>query len=157
MKLDLKRIEAKLQFIEDNLALIRQLAGYSEVEFVGDVRNVYTSIHALQISIEALLDIFSHIVARLHLGAPSNDREMLELLLQKRLISDAHAQRYFQMSKFRNKVVHGYMDVDPGQVYAMLQRDLDDFQLFFADIKRIIENAMTKERTPTRKKTRSRK
>ncbi len=156
MKLDLKRIEAKLQFIEDNLALIRQLAGYSEVEFVADVRNVYTSIHALQISIEALLDIFSHIVARLHLGAPSNDREMLELLLQKGLISDAHTQRYFQMSKFRNKIVHGYMDVDPGQVYAMLQRDLDDFQLFFGDIKRIIENEVAKERKPTRK-ARSRK
>ncbi len=157
MKLDLKRIEAKLQFIEDNLALIRQLGGYPEVEFVADIRNVYTSVHALQISIEALLDIFSHIVARLHLGAPSNDREMLDLLLQKGLISDAHAQRYFQMSKFRNKVVHGYMDVDPGQVYAMLQQDLDDFQLFFGDIKRIIENSVTKERKSTRKKARSRK
>ncbi len=156
MRLDLKRIEAKLQFIEDNLALIRQLAGYSELEFVGDVRNVYTSIHALQISIEALLDIFSHVVARLHLGAPSNDREMLELLVKRHLISDPHAQRYFQMSKFRNKVVHGYMDVDASQIYAALQQDLDDFQLFFADIKRILENATT-ESKPTKKNSRSRK
>ncbi len=80
---------------------------------------------------------------------------MLQLLLEKGLISHDHVQRYFQMSKFRNKVVHGYMDVEPVQVYATLQQDLDDFQLFFGDIKAIAENEGTKERRTPRKKARS--
>jgi uncharacterized protein YutE (UPF0331/DUF86 family) len=146
MRLDLKRIEAKIQFIEENLAFLRELGASSEQEFAADRRSFYAAIHALQISIEALLDIFSHIVARLHLGAPSNDREILEVMLKKERIPEAHFRRYLEMGKFRNKVVHGYIDVDPRTVYKMLQTELGDFRLFFDDVRRIIESEQARGR-----------
>ena len=42
------------------------------------------------------------------------------------------------MSKFRNKVVHGYIDVDAKTIYETMQKRLGDFDLFFADVKRMI-------------------
>lgn len=110
-----------------------------EIAFVNDRRSFYAAVHALQISIEAMLDIFAHIVARLHLVIPRNDRETLEALRDKGEISQEHFQRYFEMSKFRNKVVHGYIDVNAPKVYQILQNELRDFDLFFADVKHIIE------------------
>lgn len=151
MKLDLKRIEAKIQFIKDNLVLLQELSAHSESEFVADKVKFYAGIHALQISTEAMLDVFTHIVARLHLGAPTNDRETLEIMLQKGLISQEHFQRYFQMNKFRNKVVHGYMDVDAKKVFQMLQENLGDFQSFFDDLRRIIEGEQAKEKSAKKK------
>lgn len=51
------------------------------------------------------------------------------------------------MSKFRNKVVHGYIDVDAKTIYETMQKRLGDFDLFFADVKRMIhqEQARAKE------------
>lgn len=85
-----------------------------------------------------MLDICTHIVARLHLGAPKNDRETLEALRAKGLMSRDHFQRYVEMTKFRNRVVHGYMDVDAPKVYNMIQNELGDFDYFFSDVKDII-------------------
>jgi uncharacterized protein YutE (UPF0331/DUF86 family) len=138
MRLDLDRIQAKRQFIDDNLAFLRELAAMDESTFVSDRRSFYAAVHALQISIGAMLDVCAHIVARLHLGVPRNDRETLEALRDKGVISQEHFQRYFEMSKFRNKVVHGYIDVNAPTVYQTLQNDLGDFDLFFADVKRMI-------------------
>ena len=157
MRLDLDKIEKRIQFIRRNLADLRELASLSESEFLSDKRNFHTAIRLLQISIEAMLDIFSHIVARLHLGAPSDDRETLEAVRDKWLVTQEHHQRYFLMNKFRNKVVHGYLDVDAKQVYGMLQEDLGDFDKFFDDVGRIVESERAKERSNKRRNAKGKK
>jgi len=153
MRLDEKQIEAKIAFIKQNLEFAEQLSRYSLAEFEQDRRNFYSAVHALQISIDAMLDVLSHIIARLHLGAPTNDRETLEIALKHRLISSDHFQRFFEMNKFRNKVVHGYLDVDAKKVYAMLTTELGDFQLFFDDVRQVIEQERAKENNHRKKKT----
>lgn len=140
MTLDIKRIETKIQFIEDNLSLLRELSASSESEFVSDRVKFFAAVHALQVSIEAMLDIFSHVIARRHLAVPANDRETLEIALKKGLTIKEHFVRYVEMNKFRNKVVHGYIDVDAKAVYTMLHRDLGDFELFFADVRKMIKD-----------------
>ncbi len=155
MTLDAGRIEERIQLIKDNLALLNELANYAEADFVGDKRNLYAAAHALQVSVDAMLDTFTHVISRLHLGAPKNDREVLEVALKKGLTSEAHFRKFVEMNKFRNKVVHGYMDVDAKTVYKMLHEDLGDFDLFFADVKRIIEKEQTRENNSNRKANRN--
>ncbi len=157
MRLDEKRIDLRIQFIKDNLVFLRELAARSEAEFEVDRVTFYAAVHALQISIEAMLDIFSHISARLHLGVPANDKELLDAVLDKKLISEQHHRRYFQMNKFRNKVVHGYLDVDAKKVYGMLQDDLGDFDMFFEDIGRIVASEQAQNRNSQRKKLNGKK
>ncbi len=152
MRLDLKRIEAKIQYVEENLTLLRELASYSEADFVCDKVKFYAGVYALQVSTEAMLDTFSHIIARLHLGAPTSDRETLEIAFQKGLIPQDHLDRFLQMSKFRNRVVHGYMDTDPKKVYQIIQGDLGDFQLFFDDVRRIVEKEEVNDKKAKRRK-----
>ena len=58
-----------------------------------------------------------------------------------------HIQKIFcfiGMNRFRNKVVHGYIDVDAPTVYKMLQYELGDFALFFADVKVVIAQEQNK-------------
>lgn len=152
MDLDLQRVDTKIQFIKDNLALLQRLSAYAEADFVADKVKFYAAVHALQISIEAMLDVFSHVLARLHLGVPANDRATLEIALEKGLTTQGHFAKYIEMNKFRNKVVHGYMDVDAKTVYRILQSDLGDFQLFFDDIRKIIQNEQAKDRNSKHKK-----
>jgi uncharacterized protein YutE (UPF0331/DUF86 family) len=133
-----------MRFIQDNLELLREMSSIDEATFVGDRVKFYAAVHALQISIEAVLDIFTHIIARLHLGVPTSDLETLQVAKEKKLESEEHFQRFWSMNKFRNKVVHGYMDVDAKQLYKTLHRDLGDFQLFFDDIRQVIAKDLAK-------------
>lgn len=151
MDLDLKRIEAKISFIQENLGVLQELSTFSEADFKADRIKFYAAIHALQVSIEAMLDTFSHMIARLHLGAPTNDRETLEVALEKGLITKEHFRRFVDMNKFRNKVVHGYLDVDTRKVYHVLQTELNDFGLFFVDVRKVIASEQAKAKTGKKK------
>ncbi len=157
MDLDLKRIDAKVQFIMSNLELLQELSSSSESDFVADRVKFYAAVHALQISIEALLDVFTHVISRLHLGTPRNDRQVLDIALAKGLVSQEHHQKFVEMNKFRNKVVHGYMDVDAKTVFKMLHEDPVDFDLFFADVKRIVEMEQAGEKNGKQRKSKNTK
>ena len=139
MRFDLKRVREKIEFVEKNLARLQKLRDLSEKEFFADFRNVDAAVHELQVSIEAMLDILSHLVARMRLGSPTNDAEVLELAREHGLISADHYRRFFQMHKFRNLVVHGYMRTDEKRIHAILRESLADLDLFLADIHRVIQ------------------
>jgi len=139
MRFDLKRINEKIEFVEKNLARLRKLRDLSEKEFFADFRNTDAAGHELQVSIEAMLDILSHLVARMRLGSPTNDAELLELAREHGLISDDHYRRFFQMPKFRNLVVHGYMRTDEKRIHAILRESLTDLDLFLSDVHNVIQ------------------
>ena len=138
MELDLDVIRGRIQFIEDSLKLLEALAKDSPDQFEGDFRNVEAAKHLLQIAIESMLDICTHIVARLRLGMPNDDRETLALLREKEFLPAEHVATYQAMNSFRNRIVHLYLAVDPREVYRILQEDLDDFRMFIADVQRIV-------------------
>ena len=85
-----------------------------------------------------MLDICTHIVARLRIGVPNDDRETLAMLRDRGLLPAAHVATYQAMNSLRNRVVHLYHDVDPGEIYRILHEDLDDFRMFIADVQQIV-------------------
>ena len=138
MALDLDIIRGRIQFIEDSLKLLESLATCPFDEFETDFRNVESAKHLLQVAIESMLDICTHIVARLRLGIPNDDRETLALLEDKGLFPSTHIATYQAMNAFRNRVVHLYQDVDTREIYRILREDLDDFRMFIADVQHVV-------------------
>jgi len=149
MNLDPDVIRARIQFIEDTLKHLESLAAYSLDEFDSDFRNVEAAKHLLQVAIECMLDICTHIVARLRLGVPNDDRETLTLLRDKELLPAEHVTTYQTMNSFRNRVVHLYLTADPGEVYRVLREDLDDFRMFIADVQQIVARQQNADREET--------
>jgi uncharacterized protein YutE (UPF0331/DUF86 family) len=148
MKLDLDVIRGRIQFIEDNLELLESLAAYRFDEFKDDFRNVEAAKHLLQVAIESMLDICTHIVARLRLGVPNDDRETLALLRDRDLLPATHVATYQAMNSLRNRIVHLYHDVDPQEIHRILREDLDDFRMFIADVQRIVAKQQSGPSTP---------
>jgi uncharacterized protein YutE (UPF0331/DUF86 family) len=138
MELNLDRVRERLQFVENNLERLGWLATHELTDFIRDFRNVETAKYLLQVSIEALLDVCSHVVARWRLGAPADNQETLEVLAKEGLLPEEHLQTYLEMNAFRNRVVHGYMDVDPVRVHDILRDELDDVRQFIADLGAIL-------------------
>ena len=139
--IDREALERKLASIGSNLMLLGHLAGMTDAEFDGDVRNRYTALHLLQVSIEAMLDCVEHVIARMRLGAPSDGREAWLLMRDHGLLPAEHVRTYLVMNAFRNRVVHLYDEVSVEEVKRILREDLGDFVLFIADVRALYAKA----------------
>lgn len=123
----------KLAEIETFVAQIRTLGRPQEIG--KDLVQERFIEHTLQIAIQAMLDVASHIVSDDRLGEPRNSREMVELLARHGWITDALCTTLRQVIGFRNLVVHGYGEVDPEIVRNAAEHGVADLLDFVAQIR----------------------
>jgi uncharacterized protein YutE (UPF0331/DUF86 family) len=121
-------VAKKLAFIETCVRELRTLARPERIET--DVREERFVEHTLQLAIQAVLDVASHIVSDDRLGEPKTNYELFDLLRGAGWIDDPHRVVLRRMAGFRNLVVHGYMAVDLGVVKTILATHLDDLLAF---------------------------
>ena len=132
--IDKERINHKIVFIENNLAKLQELSKLDENEFKSDFRNIESSKHLLQVSVECMIDICEHIVAKKRLGTPDTAAECIRMVFSSGYVSNKNAETYITMTKFRNRIVHLYNDLDENEIYQILRNNLSDFSLFIKDI-----------------------
>lgn len=128
------KIRQKLQFMRDRLRLLEHVQGMSIDDFENQPFVLDGSLRSLQVLIESMLDIGSHIVAREGFGIPQTYSHVIELLAEHGVITKEKATTYASMVKFRNRIVHMYDDVDAKVVYQLIKNNLDDFRDFMSAI-----------------------
>jgi len=134
-------IQTKLDVITDNLDKLNILKDKTFEEFTSDFRNIDSTLHRLQTSIQALLDIGSYIIASLGLRTPNTNSEIIEILNESGYLpKDKAAKTYIKISQFRNRIVHLYNHIDTETLYDILINELGDIIAFYTDLIKIIEN-----------------
>lgn len=123
----------KLALIETCVQELRTLARPSEVT-TDRVQERFVE-HTLQIAIQAVIDVASHIVSDERLGEPRTNRELVDLLERDRWIAPDLGLTMRRMVGFRNIVVHGYEVVDLDIVRDIVEHRLDDLLSFVAAIR----------------------
>ncbi len=68
--IDRDKVLDKLRFIEGNLSKLRPFQQLPVESFSGDYTVAYSARYLLQISIEAMIDVANHIIARNGWGSP---------------------------------------------------------------------------------------
>lgn len=132
--IDFDKVKQKLIFIEQNLDKLERLRKLPESEFLSDFRNVDSAKYLIQVCIEAMLDIASHITARNRWGNPQTNKEYFKILAEKNIIDPQNIDTYFTMAKFRNRIVHMYFDINNEMIYKILLENTDDIRKFVAEI-----------------------
>ena len=135
--IDRDRVRSKLDFIRTTVAAVhrRAEARRSLDTTASDRREdlLAAAKYGLQTAIQAMIDVAYHLSAKAAQRAPKDAYQAMEVLVERRVIPSAHAAVYRQMVGFRNRVVHGYEDVDEGVVWRMAE-DPADFERFIADV-----------------------
>jgi uncharacterized protein YutE (UPF0331/DUF86 family) len=90
----------------------------------------------LQIAIQAVIDVASHVISDEHLGEPETNRDMMDLLERNGWVPAALAADLRAMVGFRNLLVHGYESIDIGIVESIVTDHLGDLLDFVAAIRR---------------------
>jgi uncharacterized protein YutE (UPF0331/DUF86 family) len=125
-------VRKKLAFIGTCLSELRSLARAERISV--DVKERRFVEHTLQICIQAVQDVASHIVSDERLGEPPENVAIFALLLHAGWLTEETARFLRAAVGFRNVLVHGYTAVDPEVVRDVLERRLGDIERFVVEI-----------------------
>jgi uncharacterized protein YutE (UPF0331/DUF86 family) len=125
-------LRRRLTKLEEYLAILDHLSGYGLDDFLADPERYGSAERFLQLAIEALSDMGSHLVAERNLGLVQRNRDLPRLLREHGFIDPALEGRWVRMIGFRNVLVHDYLEIDRRIVHRVLQEDLGDIRALTA-------------------------
>jgi uncharacterized protein YutE (UPF0331/DUF86 family) len=115
LAVDREVVGARLTILEENLRLLGQFA-------------------QLDLPIEAVFDIGTHLISALALARPLAYGEILPALAEAGVISQETLEELTNLAGFRNLLVHEYVRLDRSRVHAFLTTHLTGLRRFAADI-----------------------
>ena len=92
----------------------------------------------IQIAIQSVLDICSHVVADRKLELPDEGKHAIQILATHRIIPQRLAKTLIGMAGVRNILVHEYLEVDHDRLYSIMSRNLSDFEKFIGVISKLL-------------------
>ena len=132
-------VASRIHKIRECVGLLRKIAQIaSEESFLKDPFLSASAERYMQVAIQAVLDICNHIVADLGLEAPSEYRQVPEILAERKLLPVRLAKRMAAMIGLRNILVHEYLKLDRRLVYKAIKKDLGDFEKFVKAVSKFL-------------------
>lgn len=130
MTIDHESIVEKKAKLQQAIRVLKKLRTKSAEDIAQDEIILGSVLHYLTVGIEAILDIGSHILTEDFQASPQTYEDVITLMAQHAIISQAVAQRSKGMGKFRNKMIHEYADMSSQKVYSYLQKAPEEFEQF---------------------------
>lgn len=132
--INVEMVRDRAREIRESLGKIRAYAAHSDADFFADERNLYTVMHLLLISIEAVASICNHLMAKTASKAPASYSECFEGLRELGILDEPLTDRLIQMVRFRNILVHRYWQIEPERVLRYARENLEDFEDFLRGV-----------------------
>jgi uncharacterized protein YutE (UPF0331/DUF86 family) len=126
-------IEAKLRTIEEKLLEIEswQIISFQQLQVNSMLRNATE--RALQVAIEAIIDICEHILALEGISAPDSLSNVVKKVIEKGIITNN--PEYLEMIRLRNFIVHRYEKIDLEIIFTIVSKKLPVFRSFIHEIR----------------------
>jgi len=131
---ELETIIGLFRNLDGYLEQLQRLAAQPRDALKGDPILLGAAKYYLQVAIECCVDVANHIVARQGFRAPESYADSFTVLAEEGVIPADFLSTAHRMARLRNRLVHLYWEVDPDQLYEILQHDLGDFGRFRAAI-----------------------
>jgi uncharacterized protein YutE (UPF0331/DUF86 family) len=98
---------------------------------------------SLQVSVEICLDVGRHIIAEEGFRYPEDNKDVFQILAEEGIVPRTLLPVLLDMARFRNLMVHDYARIDDAKVYAILKRNLSDFDAYARAIVSYLESLQT--------------
>ena len=132
-------VASRIHKIRECVGFLKKIAKIADEEsFLKDPFLSASAERYVQVAIQAVLDICNHIVADLGLEAPSEYRQVPDILAREKLLPTGLSKRMAAMIGLRNILVHEYLKLDRRLVYHVLKKDLGDFEKFIKAVSKFL-------------------
>lgn len=137
--IDIEKIKNRIEIIRGNIAELEDIKSLSLEDLSGQKRDLAAAKHFIRESIEAMIDIGAHIVAKKLLGTPASATDVMIVLGENGMIPQQNIATYVKMVKYRNRLVHFYNEVTITELYDIIQNHLKDFKSYIIDVLKILD------------------
>ena len=138
-------IRTRLTYIDTNVRILEDKIAIPKEDFLEDVDQQYVVLHAMQLAIQAAIDLAAHIVTDEGWGVPIRGGQAFATLADNKVLPADLSARLRVMSSFRNLIVHEYGDIDLSVVFRLLHESLPDLRLFAAAIEAFLSKSADQE------------
>ena len=118
----------RLAWIEQLLAEMRDLPLADHAEFTSDPLIAAASESYLRRSLEALLDIGRHILAKGYARAAPDYKSIAMMLGEVGVLTESETRLFRMMAGYRNRLVHFYDEVSKEELFEICSQQLDDIE-----------------------------
>jgi len=125
-KISEKVVAERLAWIEEMIVGIQALPLDDLASFAQDPRNVAAAESYLRRSLEALLDLGRHILAKAFGVAVSEYKGIPQGLQKVGVLTEEEAGLMREMAGYRNRLVHFYDQVSTEELYAICAEQIED-------------------------------
>ncbi len=132
-------INIRIGKLHEYLGNLETLKKYPLEDFLNNLMIHSTAERQLQLAIECIQDIATHIIADERLGVPETNKDVYIFLSKAGIINNELALKLADMAKFRNILVHDYIELNLKTVFEIIQLDLNDIILFVKHILKYME------------------
>lgn len=140
MQIDKNLIQGKIDIIEKDLNFLGEYRDISNENFLNSYKDIQAVKYSLFETIEACIDIASHIIAIKGLERAETYSEMFQILEKNDFLDSNLSKKLSNMAKFRNILVHGYAKIDNSRVLEFVKNELIDIKNFVKNVLELIKN-----------------
>ena len=138
MDLDKDQIKQRFAEINEAVASAKELPLSDDNEFWNRKSNIAALKYYLLQAIEAVGGVCVHVAAKKLNKGVSGFGECFELLGEEKILNNGLAQKMKKMSKFRNKLIHRYWEMEDKKILEYARKDITDFGDFMRSIDKIL-------------------
>jgi uncharacterized protein YutE (UPF0331/DUF86 family) len=138
MNIDIEKIKQRFSEINEAMNEIKKLVSISPDEFWKDKRNIAALKYYLILMIEAVGSVCTHILAKKFNRAVSTLSECFEFMEKEGILNKNLTERIKNISKFRNKLIHRYWEIEDEIILKYAKEDINDFFDFMKEIEKYI-------------------
>ena len=132
-------IQTRISYIEDSLRSLERFRGMPYKEFHSNSDNFRIAFYDLHRTLEAVMDIGTHILSRIPGARPASYKDIPRLLEKNKIIPAEFAMNSLsKMAGYRNRMVHFYGEITEKEIYDIIQEELQDFYTFLSHINKIV-------------------
>ena len=116
----MKEVEESVHLIEKHLP--EDFEEFNKLDIIKD--GIYKR---TEFAIENIIDICAIINSDLELGIPGSEEDIIDNLLENKILTPENAQRIRKMKGFRNFIVHRYGSMDDQIAFENIHEGIHDF------------------------------
>ncbi|MCX5975901.1 MAG: DUF86 domain-containing protein [Coprothermobacterota bacterium] len=139
MSLDRERLTKLTGSLRASMRLLKEVAILPKAEFLSDAHKQSSAKYNFIAAIEAIIDLAGHWAARAGLRSPKDYADTFQVLFEAGYLGEPLADDLKKMARFRNRLVHLYWEIDPEEIYRILETEMKDFDLFLQCVASVVE------------------
>ncbi len=139
--IDRELVTRKLALIMGDLNELRAVAAKSREEYLASVRDELVAERLLERMIGRMIDVNYHLITATGQPPPRDYYESFIRLGTLQVLPADFARRMAGCAGLRNRIVHGYDDIEPDKVYEALQAAVKDIPDYLRYVHQYVEKS----------------